>query len=63
MAGVELIDGTRMWEPPLASGLPALKLWFAAWLQAWGSVSAAATGSAVTASSNKVCGVASTGSV
>ena len=51
---VELIDGTRVWSPPLASGLAGLKLWVAAWLQRHTSVTAAATGSAVTPSSNKV---------
>ncbi len=51
---MELIDGTGIWDPSLASGLPSLKLWFAAWLQGASQLSAAATGSAVTAYSNKV---------
>ena len=51
--GIEVIDGTRVWEPPLAQGVEAAKAWFAAWLGAWRSVAAAATGSAVTPASNK----------
>ncbi|KAI8464649.1 MAG: hypothetical protein J3K34DRAFT_439716 [Monoraphidium minutum] len=51
--GVELLDGGDMWGPAAAQGLPALKMWLAAWLQGYGGVTAAVTGSAVTQLSNK----------
>lgn len=52
-SGVELVDGSDVWGPPVASGLEGLKLWLARWLGGYASVNAAVTGSAVTATSNK----------
>lgn len=55
--GAEVVDATRVWDPPLATGLAEAKGWFQSWLggggASWGGVTAAATGSAVTPASNK----------
>ncbi len=47
------IDGMDVWGPTKAVGLTDFKLWMAGWLQQY-EVSAAVTGTAATAYSNKV---------
>jgi hypothetical protein len=51
--GVVLLDGMHIWGPTKASGLTALKLWVADWLQQY-ELNVAITASTATPTSNKV---------
>jgi hypothetical protein len=51
--GIVLLDGMHIWGPSKASGLTALKLWVADWLQQY-ELNVAITASTATPTSNKV---------